>query len=415
MRYVLERLELSFDQHVKYQNQIPDHEQTQIILGEINAEKEMIKSYLKQEVFTFQEEKRLELFVQQYQSALIRLANEVFNFNNKDLPALNALAENYLQAITDLLFFIENYFTRYFNLNEQIPDSYKYIMQAKCKQYIKAISKTASTTSVCPELLKIILKVFNDFIKASSQKNYTYTQIIYLKKLYAELADSFNSTDENCNQIILDKLLYLNFNSAEFVSKYVQHILSHVADASSLKDQLELLAWWSKTIKQTALKPGMVLLSSSTAAQAQLIGWLQDEIHFLEKKNQLTLLMPTAVAGHRIKNPALKTDFSVKQLGLFIRLMVDEKILQPLNQTELVNQIASLTTTDNQEVISAHSLRRHYYTIDEHTKDKMKARLISMMNQIKKYNNMLLIFTTSFYELNFDFIYYSNYLSFISF
>ena len=55
MRYVLERLELSFDQHVKNQNQIPDHEQTQIILGEINAEKEMIKSYLKQEVFTFQE------------------------------------------------------------------------------------------------------------------------------------------------------------------------------------------------------------------------------------------------------------------------------------------------------------------------------------------------------------------------
>ena len=118
MRYVLERLELSFDQHVKNQNQIPDHEQTQIILGEINAEKEMIKSYLKQEVFTFQEEKRLELFVQQYQSALIRLANEVFNFNNKDLPALNALAENYLQAITDLLFFIENYFTRYFNLTQ---------------------------------------------------------------------------------------------------------------------------------------------------------------------------------------------------------------------------------------------------------------------------------------------------------
>ena len=118
MRYALERLELSFDQHVKNQNQIPDHEQTKIILAEINAEKETIKSYLKQEVFTFQEEKCLELFVQQYQNALIRLANEVFSFNNKDLPALNALAENYLQAITDLLFFIENYFTRYFNLNE---------------------------------------------------------------------------------------------------------------------------------------------------------------------------------------------------------------------------------------------------------------------------------------------------------
>ena len=114
--------------------------------------------------------------------------------------------------------------------------------------------------------------------------------------------------------------------------------------------------------------------------------------------------MPTVVAGNLIKNPAIKTDLSVKQLGLFIRLLVDVKIIQTNNQTELINHIAALTTTENQEVISPQSLRRHYYAIDEHTKDKMKDWLITTLNQIKKYNNILLLFTTGLNELNFDFI-----------
>ena len=178
--------------------------------------------------------------------------------------------------------------------------------------------------------------------------------------------------------------------------------MRQVADASIINDQLEVLAWWSKTIKQSALKPGMALLIKATSAQSQLINWLQDEINFIEKRNQLTLLLPTHISNNHLPKQSLKTDLSVKQLGLFIRLLVDVKIVQINNQTELVNHIAALTTTENKEVISAPSLRCHYYTIDEHTKDKMKDWLITTLNQIKKYNNILLLFTTGLDELNFD-------------
>lgn len=385
MSYALERLEKSINQHVITQTTTHDTQQIQIILAEINFEKEEIKKHIQTEVFSFKKDKRLELFIQQYQCALIRLANDVFNAKNKEVTTFNRLSENYLQVITELLFFIENHFTRYFNLDEKIPDSYRFIMQAKCMVYVKAIKKIVLPTGDSEEILQIVIDVFNDFIKASSQKTYTYTQVIYFKKLYSEILDCSQFPIENCKQIILDRLLYLNFNSAQFINKYVQHIMLQVADASTIKDQLEVLAWWLKTIKQSTVKPGMSLLIKATSAHLQLIGWLQDEIHFLEKKNQLTLLLPTPVSNNIIPKQSFKTELTVKQLGLFIRLLVDVKIVQIDNQKELVNHIAAFTKTENQESISAQSLRRYYYAIDENTKDKMKDWFIKMINQIRKY------------------------------
>ena len=134
MSYALENLEISINKYLKTENTTQDLAQIQTILQEIHSEKEEIKKHITTQVFSIKKEKRIELFIQQYKCALIRLVNAVFNFKNTALPALAALAEIYLLVITDLLFFIENHFTRYFNLNEKIPNSYKYIMQTKCKQ-----------------------------------------------------------------------------------------------------------------------------------------------------------------------------------------------------------------------------------------------------------------------------------------
>lgn len=125
------------------------------------------------------------------------MANDVFNTKNCVIPASNNLKENYLQVITELLSFIENHFTRYFNLDEKIPDSYKFIMPAKCKVYVKAIHKMAVSVVLCETIIEIVLIAFNDFVKAAANKTYTYRQVIYLKKLNNEMMDCLQLPSEN--------------------------------------------------------------------------------------------------------------------------------------------------------------------------------------------------------------------------
>ena len=149
----------------------------------------------------------------------------------------------------------------------------------------------AVSVVLCETIINIVLTVFNNFVKATANKTYTYRQVIYLKKLHDEMVDCLQLPSENYTQVILDRLLYLNFNSEQFINKYSKHIMLQVAEASTIKDQLEILAWWLKTINQAAVKPGMALLINANGAHQKMICWLQDEIHFIEKRNQLAITM----------------------------------------------------------------------------------------------------------------------------
>jgi hypothetical protein len=80
----------------------------------------------------------------------------------------------------------------------------------------------------------------------------------------------------------------------------------------------------------------------------------------------------------------VNTSLSVAQLGCFLRLLFEEKVLSNPNQTELIHFFASHFTSLKTEQISGTSLRSKYYNIEPSASQCIKDLLFQLLNRLKK-------------------------------
>ena len=124
---------------------------------------------------------------------------------------------------------------------------------------------------------------------------------------------------------------------------------------------------------------------SATEWLAEII---QHEIIYIQSKLQ------TLASIYNYNAPATSVDtaeqlmltsFSVSQLAVMARLLVDCNIIQHSNQTNLMKRIAGAFKTNKAGQISAESLRVKYYTPEPAAINIIKEYLLQMLNQLKKY------------------------------
>lgn len=103
----------------------------------IEQEVERIKKSFVNQLFQIENESRIELFIQHHQAHIIRLANKVATEIDKDesmkLKEITSghtrlnLCKVLLGSFEDLLNYIETHFSKYFDQDQQIPDTYALI------------------------------------------------------------------------------------------------------------------------------------------------------------------------------------------------------------------------------------------------------------------------------------------------
>ena len=365
-------------------------------INRVSEQERHIRNTLLEEAYSLENEKSIEVLVQRYQSSLIGLADDIVQYTNiaEDLQlvfsdedtTITIVYQYALKCIEELLTVIEKHFSRYFNIDEKIPDSYRTLMQTHFKEMPGNISSQSENMDVDVELIQLMNDPFYKFIKADNRKPITYRDLLYLKTLQKEFSEFFLPGKKTVNtDTTLGLLLYLNFNSYDFFTYYLQIMSKDVNEADSIGHQIEKLAWWLKTISQVQTKPEVAYKVNDQSAKEQLLSWIYDETAFLEKKKQLTLVFPSP--GNNINNPSIKitTTLSVKQLALMMRLLFDNGIVKHENQTQLLTKVAEWIKTDKRENISPGNLRVKYYDIDQPTKNIIKDYLIQMINQLNKY------------------------------
>ncbi len=374
----------------------PDDELLSNYIILVTDEKIKIRAALIEEVFSLKKERAVELLIQRYQSALINLADEMMHAINitktfqpqlaQESLSINGVYQHILICLEDLLIFIEKHFSRYFNVDERIPESYKLLKQAEFRQQLKVLTKQYKLSGIDESLKELIFQPFHIFIKANNLQKFTYRDLLYLKVLFKELSQAeIPSLKTGGKKALMNLLLYLNFNNYFFINYYINFISKEIGEADSTTQQIEQLAWWLKTISQLQTHALIAYKTKVSSVKEQLTGWLIDEMEFLEKKRQLAITAPLQLNTSPKPHFSLMTSFSVKQVALLIRLLFDTGLIKSENQTEMLTQIAGVLKTERKENISAQNLRAKYYDIDEPTKGILKDCLITMVNQLRKY------------------------------
>ncbi|MEO6230413.1 MAG: hypothetical protein ABJB11_13660 [Ferruginibacter sp.] len=362
-------------------------------ITKIIAEEAKIRSTLTQEIFRFTEENAAAYVIQQYQLSIINLLDDVSEYDKSIDTLLQhapAAAASVIRVYThldkslrSLLAFLEKNFRRYFNLDERIPGSYKLMMQAEFRVAVKSLIKKYKALELPPDFIQMMLHPFQKFI--NSERLTTYRELLYLKTLHEKLKGLIPYSIKATEQTIIDELFFLNYNHHSFVSYYLSKISAQIKQATDANEQLGLLAWWLKSVSQAGMQPTVAYKLKQPSVKEQAIGWLADEMNFLEKKQQLAFYLQPQT-GDAAKPPFnLLTALSVKQVALLIRILFDTGMIKSANQTEMLNNMATVLKTERKEIISPQNLRAKYYNIDEPTKNILKEWLFKMNDQLRKY------------------------------
>ncbi|MEJ7676833.1 MAG: hypothetical protein WKG06_02930 [Segetibacter sp.] len=90
---------------------------------------ESIRRDLVVNVFSSERQGEVEPLVQNYQSLIIKLLNELYTFQSDQTTSsdLHNLYTSLSDILADVLTYIETYFSKYFNLNVEIPHLRYYI------------------------------------------------------------------------------------------------------------------------------------------------------------------------------------------------------------------------------------------------------------------------------------------------
>ena len=347
-------------------------------MARVKEETTLIHSLLKKEAFCTKNEKKLELRVDQYQSTLIRLLDQVYQLSRNSPTCLQSLCTTLKESLEHLLRHIEQHFSRYFNQDQCIPLTYWQI----CKKQLYSKSRSClELLPAEPDLAGIVMQVLQQIL--NKKEAITYRQKFYVETLFEQMALLERERGEDDPFSPLGELLiYLNFNHAEIISALVKQLEARIGEQPAAEEKAAMLHYLKKRVRQLPLKPGFQLFPDLPPVQTFLLEWIQFEIDYLQSQSQPSNMQ----MQHHMdeKEPKIQLSVSVAMLGLFVRLLTEEGIITNKNQSELVRFFATHFATSRQSDISSDSLYGSYFKPQPGTVRMMKECLLRMQGTLHK-------------------------------
>jgi hypothetical protein len=176
--------------------------------------------------------------------------------------------------------------------------------------------------------------------------------------------------------VLGDLLIKLNFNIPAFTRFLCANITAQTEGAVSISAKSQLL-----TVQLLKYKTIDAVCSGYLPAENPV---KQKMICFLQTQLQLLPTQPWHAVAEK-QSPKLNTCLSVPQLALFIRLLIETKIINETNQSALLKIAASFISTSKAVSISPESLRINYYTPGLAAKNIIKEYLSQMLRLVNSY------------------------------
>lgn len=358
------------------------------LLAKAAAEAENIRSYLLNKAFACKQKNELEVYIQTYQAICVSMANKVFYavvmvqrlpYNQFTINELKKSYNTIQSRISELLSFIENHFSQYFDVQQKVPANYARMSREKFIRELRTIKTKLCVMSKDRELITLALTPPLSTL-LTNQTAITYAQLIYCRQYILALRHAAESTSGTAiDSLLLNAMISMNVSSIPFITYYMKWLKNSMPETKSRNEKIELLVGARNQLNQLAANPTghpiPVIQTLHTAISGEIAA-LRDNPG-IAHTNQVARDTPSRF---------LRTHLSVAQLALFLRLLVDTNIIRCHNQSLFLKIIAGSFRTVNVDIISPESLRTKYYTAEQSVKNAVKSHLLTMINHIHKYN-----------------------------
>ena len=369
-------------------NFLVNEENIQLFIDQSETKRDSVRQQVIQIVFSLSKEKASELFVQQHQAVLIRLLDTVHEFSQtSDLdPSVIDLYRRISDHLGFILDFIENYFSKYFNLDERVPTSYLLVAGKEICEQVPACRKRLEDLGARdPKLLDMIFESYVDFC-AKQHEQLSYRSLIYRKDLLRELMTLGSLHKERCIYAATSELLiYMNFNSTVFFNYFLSFIHEELKKLPSADQKMERLAWHGKEISQIQVRPGCALHPEHPSVKEMLVTAIEKEIHYLQAINNGNH-PPVDTAPSTNAASLLHVPFKGAEIYLLHKAFIDAGGAPGEIYKTLLEKTAPYLSNKTQKGFSAESLCKYSDKVTPEVKNDVVRFLEKMIRNIRSYD-----------------------------
>jgi hypothetical protein len=350
----------------------------------LGIEVERIKKVLVHEVFSFEDERHLERYIQFHQIALIGLLDKL-DHQCQDKPAgKRSFCKMLYVHLDNLLRFVERHFAKYFDQDSKAPEGYLTLARRESHESIEKLTKILTEQKADGRLLSLLLHVLQNIVDSTTDRKITFRRVMYAKEMQKELyllteKKAIGDINEELRQI----MYYLNYNSVRVVTYHAHYISALLESTDTRMEKIERLSFMLKNIGQAQVKPGIKYNQKSPPLKDQLIEYISVEIEYQERLQRLN-----SPSTQRPDNPMsgfkLKFEASVSQLAYLIKIFMETKLIANNNLTHMLQFVSMFAITKKSESISFSSFRTKFYNVESGTKESVRGMLTSMIHYIDK-------------------------------
>lgn len=231
------------------------------------------------------------------------------------------------------------------------------------------------------DVMDIVLASFEEMLLSDYL---SLQKLNYLRELSRQLrqlpSDSFS---ENVEEL----LLYMNFNHKQYTAYKLKQLSEMIHSLPTTHQQLSRTKWLLKINKQQQEHAGFQYCHHCSSLKEQISDWLKHESEYLEYQTLYPDETITKEEIARWQSFKVKMKLSVNELAFFLRVMMENGLIQNQNKTEVADFFARFFSTNNQEMLSAGSIRNKMYNYDSSSASSVQQLFFDLFHTSKKIIN----------------------------
>lgn len=349
-----------------------------------------IKRAVKEQVFKYKSNAKIEHFIHKVQLALEsqlhllikyiepKTKKELYEYS-KEYNKMDALKCQFYH-LEKLLIFLEREYSEFLNNKLMVPYRTVLIDEVEIASKVEYVRNSLLSMVIDKELLQIIFDPLLDLTNLHAQEKISYYNYNYSKKYVDEIAKFIYDNQNNITQIDwCNWLIAMNVNMFKFFDYVTTILKQEFNNCETETEQLDLMFHYLKLHNKSKNKQSLSYQENLPEIEFQLYNWLEEEIEFLSRKKELAkkIELHNESVGNQNK---IHLDLSVAQLAYALSIMIKAGCIKNNNLKEVLQIASELFKTDMTENISFDSLRAKFYNVETNTAEAVKSKIENLLN-----------------------------------
>lgn len=351
------------------------------------------KTLLSEAAFRIFSKRKIKRMVGQYHRSLFLLLETVFERHPPVATSEKAtsLGTTAIEAINELLDFIEHRFGEYIDLDSWVPTAHLAGIKESIAERLEKLKPWLDAVAVGTPLAPLVLDAFSTFTDEHHKKRRaTFREVFYKKELIDQLEKLASSShkEELSPDRLIQMLVFMNFNSRHFVDYYTSRIAARVRQTQSAAEKMGELLLAHKDFNQLHHQSQLCLHAGYVDVRTAIRRWFEAELQYLKRQRQ----WETAATAQTFGNiPNTSTEhtkilcfLSIDQIALLLRALDSLRIIQARSMNSVFQRIAPYLSTPRKKDISWESMRSKAYQFEESDKQRVLTILDSVSRWISE-------------------------------